>query len=114
MQVQVISRTFGSQQIPLMTMRQATTQLFPMTRLLTLLDSNLGRMPILECNGKSIGQSAAINYFVAKRLDLLGASDIEAGQVMSVLASLDELNRVYAKNHAVWCGADGGATQPVF
>ena len=25
-------------------------------------------------------------------MDLLGASDIEAGQVMSVLASLDELN----------------------
>ena len=36
------------------------------------LDSNLGRLPILECNGKSIGQSAAINYFVAKRLDCLG------------------------------------------
>ena len=68
------------------------TQLVSYDSVANTLDSNLGRMPILECNGKSIGQSAAINYFVAKRLDLLGDSDLEAGQVMSVLASLDELN----------------------
>ncbi len=61
------------------------------------LDSNLGRLPILECNGKSVGQSTAINYFVAKKLNLFGDNDMESSRIISVLSSLDELKSSYRK-----------------
>jgi glutathione S-transferase len=61
------------------------------------LDANLGRLPILECNGKSVGQSTAFNYFVAKKLNLFGDNDMESSRIMSVLSTLDELKSTYRK-----------------
>lgn len=61
------------------------------------MDSNLGRLPVLECSGKSVGQSTAINHFVAKKLNLLGDSDMESSRIMSVLSTLDELKTASRK-----------------
>jgi glutathione S-transferase len=42
---------------------------------------NLDRLPILEVDGVAIGQSKAIERFVAAKVGLLGASPIEAAHI---------------------------------
>uniref|UniRef100_A0A7S0XE51 Glutathione transferase n=1 Tax=Chromulina nebulosa TaxID=96789 RepID=A0A7S0XE51_9STRA len=43
--------------------------------------ANLNRVPILDYNGVQIGQSKAIERFVAKKLGFMGTNDIEEAQV---------------------------------
>ena len=45
------------------------------------LDMNLGRAPLLLVDGQPIGQSRAIERFLAKRFGLMGDSDIEEAQI---------------------------------
>eukprot|EP00588_Corethron_pennatum_P012563 CAMPEP_0194280208 /NCGR_PEP_ID=MMETSP0169-20130528/16309_1 /TAXON_ID=218684 /ORGANISM="Corethron pennatum, Strain L29A3" /LENGTH=238 /DNA_ID=CAMNT_0039024847 /DNA_START=62 /DNA_END=775 /DNA_ORIENTATION=- len=45
------------------------------------LDANLGRAPLLLVDGLPIGQSAAIERFLAKKFGLFGNSDVEAAQI---------------------------------
>jgi len=45
------------------------------------LDINLGRAPLLLVDGKAIGQSAAIERYLAKQFGLMGSSDFEAAQI---------------------------------
>jgi len=60
-----------------------------------LLEANLGRMPTLECDKGTIGQSAAINFYVASELDLMGASTFEAAQIIAISEHLKELRTAY-------------------
>jgi Glutathione S-transferase len=45
------------------------------------LDMNLGRAPVLFVDGKPLGQSKAIERYLAKQLGLMGESDFEAAQI---------------------------------
>jgi glutathione S-transferase len=58
-------------------------------------DANLGRLPVLEHDGKVIGQSAAINYFVASVTGLLGSSTAEAAQIIAFGEHIKELKDAY-------------------
>lgn len=59
------------------------------------LDANLGRLPCLEVGGVTIGQSAAINFYVAQHTGLLGSSPAEAAQIIAFTEHLRELNQAF-------------------
>lgn len=64
----------------------------------TVIDANLGRMPVLVTpEGVSIGQSAAINNYIASTQGFLGSSPTEAAQVVNWMESITELNAVWSK-----------------
>lgn len=57
-----------------------------------LLAANLGRMPVLEIDETtSVGQSAAINYYVASENGLMGANNYEAATIISIYEHLKEV-----------------------
>ncbi len=58
---------------------------------------NLGRMPILEIDGQSLGQSAAINYYIASENGLMGSNTWEAAQIIAIHEHLDEMMTVFLK-----------------
>lgn len=55
------------------------------------LESNLGRMPVLSVGDSSIGQSAAMNYYIASENGLMGDSNLEAAQILAISEHLKEL-----------------------
>jgi glutathione S-transferase len=55
------------------------------------LSANLGRMPILSVAEGSVGQSTAINFYVASETGLLGSSSLEAAQIIAITEHLKEL-----------------------
>lgn len=56
------------------------------------LDCNLGRMPVLTVDDSvHIGQSNAINYYVATELGMMGSSNEEAAQIICIREHLLEL-----------------------
>ena len=60
------------------------------------LDANLGRLPLLETTaGGKIGQSAAINFFVATECGMLGSSSLEAAQILAFIEHIKELSAAY-------------------
>lgn len=59
------------------------------------LTMNLGRMPLLTVADESIGQSAAINFYLATELNLMGSSTIEAAQIIGLQEHLKELVAVF-------------------
>jgi len=61
------------------------------------MQANLGRMPILGVDGEFIGQSCAINYYLAKTLGLMGSSDVEAAQIISIQEHLREMKMAFFK-----------------
>jgi glutathione S-transferase len=61
------------------------------------LEANLGRMPILERDGQSVGQSAAINFYVASEFGLLGANAMEAARILSIQEHVKELMTEFRK-----------------
>ena len=62
-----------------------------------LMDANLGRVPLLQCASGSIGQSAAINFYVASECGLMGSSPFEAAQIINFNEHLKELSQAYRK-----------------
>ncbi|CAE8609651.1 unnamed protein product [Polarella glacialis] len=44
-------------------------------------DAAMGKVPVLECGGVKIGQSKAIERFVAKKVGLMGSNEIEEAQI---------------------------------
>jgi len=58
---------------------------------------NLGRMPVLSCDLGDIGQSAAINFFVASECGLMGSNTFETAQIISFAEHLKELSDSYRK-----------------
>jgi len=88
----------------------------------TEFDANLGRMPVATAEGVSVGQSAAINFYVASKCDMMGGSIMEAAQIIAIQEHLSEMKTAYRKfaaygeepteeNVANWFvkGADGSA-----
>ena len=59
------------------------------------LTANLGRMPLAVVGDASIGQSAAINYYLATECGLMGKSSLEAAQIISISEHLKEMNTAY-------------------
>jgi glutathione S-transferase len=60
------------------------------------LDANLGRMPVLELNdGVSIGQSNAIYYYLASENNLMGKTNVEGAQIISIAEHLREVVAAY-------------------
>jgi glutathione S-transferase len=58
----------------------------------------LGRLPVLVTReGATVGQSAAINQYVAQLTGLNGASPLEAAQIVSMHEHLTELNQQFRK-----------------
>eukprot|EP00036_Acanthoecidae_sp_10tr_P008790 CAMPEP_0182915366 /NCGR_PEP_ID=MMETSP0105_2-20130417/283_1 /TAXON_ID=81532 ORGANISM="Acanthoeca-like sp., Strain 10tr" /NCGR_SAMPLE_ID=MMETSP0105_2 /ASSEMBLY_ACC=CAM_ASM_000205 /LENGTH=293 /DNA_ID=CAMNT_0025052225 /DNA_START=36 /DNA_END=917 /DNA_ORIENTATION=+ len=54
---------------------------------------NLGRMPCIDVGAQSVGQSYAINYFLAAELDMLGDTTMESAQIISIMQSIDEMKK---------------------
>ena len=49
------------------------------------LSANLGRVPLCVSSEGSIGQSAAINFYVASTLGLMGNGHFQAAQILSMV-----------------------------
>jgi len=59
---------------------------------------NLGRMPNIAVDGfGSIGQSAAINFYIASQCNLLGDNSFEAAKCIELGEHLSELRQEYLK-----------------
>jgi glutathione S-transferase len=83
------------------------------------LTCNLGRMPVIEKDGQCLGQSVAINFFVATDNGLMGDNAWEAAHILAVNEHLKEMTTVFrtlvpwgveptSENVDKWF--DGGAT----
>jgi len=59
------------------------------------LTANLGRMPLLEEDGQSVGQSLAIFYYVASQNGLMGNNAWDAAQILSIHEHVKELNAAF-------------------
>merc|ERR1740121_3316346 len=55
------------------------------------LSNNLGRMPLMEVGDDSIGQSAAINYYLSAEFGMLGDSSLEGAHIMSIQEHIKEM-----------------------
>jgi len=55
------------------------------------LEANLGRMPVLQVGDDSIGQSAAIGYYVAVENGLFGSSTVEGAKIIAIYEHLKEM-----------------------
>jgi len=61
------------------------------------LEANLGRMPTLDVGDAHIGQSNAINYYVAAEHGLLGSSHVDAARILSIQEHAKEMNAEFRK-----------------
>jgi len=61
------------------------------------LSCNLGRMPVAQVGdaGIGIGQSTAINFYVASDCGLMGAGNVEAAQILAIQEHLCEMMRAW-------------------
>jgi len=64
------------------------------------LDASLGKVPYLEVDGVKIGQSKAIERFVAREVGLMGANNVEAFQIDQLCETLVDINQAYNKAKA--------------
>lgn len=58
---------------------------------------NMDRVPILIVDGVTIGQSKAIDRFVAKRCNMLGQTDLEAAQIDCITEHIRDIKDKYIK-----------------
>ncbi len=61
------------------------------------LDANLGRAPLLVVDGAQIGQSKAIERFLANKFGFMGNSDIEAAQIDCIAEHCRDIKDAQAK-----------------
>ena len=60
--------------------------------------ANLGRMPTIEVDGQgSIGQSHAINFYVASTTNMLGSSPFEAAKCLEIQEHITEMKQAWYK-----------------
>ena len=59
------------------------------------LHHNLGRMPLLKIGYDSLGQSVAINYYLASELGFLGKTPLENAHVLEFQEHLKEMKGAY-------------------
>jgi len=60
------------------------------------LDCNLGRLPTIACGEGSIGQSAAINFYIASECGLMGSNTFEAAKIIEFGEHIKELKAAYS------------------
>lgn len=58
-------------------------------------DAALGKVPILEYQGIKVGQSKAIERFVAKKVGMMGSSDVEEFQIDSLTCHIMDIKEAY-------------------
>jgi len=58
-------------------------------------DAGMGKLPILECDGVKIGQSKAIERFVAKKVGMMGTNEIEEFQIDAACACVMDIKDAY-------------------
>jgi len=61
------------------------------------LDASNGKAPLLTVDGATIGQSKAIERYLAKQLGLAGSNDIEAAQIDAVSETVRDIKDAYQK-----------------
>jgi len=61
------------------------------------LESNLGRLPTASIGGNTVGQSVAINYFIASEIGFLGSNSFEAAQILSIQEHIKEMRTKYGE-----------------
>ena len=61
------------------------------------LDANLGRLPTIDCVDGTIGQSSAINFYIASECGLMGSSTFEAAKIIEFGEHLKELQMAFRK-----------------
>eukprot|EP00933_Yihiella_yeosuensis_P059065 TRINITY_DN5999_c0_g1_i1.p1 TRINITY_DN5999_c0_g1~~TRINITY_DN5999_c0_g1_i1.p1 ORF type:complete len:256 (+),score=79.71 TRINITY_DN5999_c0_g1_i1:83-769(+) len=61
------------------------------------LDASLGKVPYVEVDGVKIGQSKAIERFLAAELGLAGKSSIEAAQIDALCECVRDIKDAYQK-----------------
>ena len=64
--------------------------------------TNLNRLPILNHNHFEVGQSSAINQYLAKQFGLMGVDATEAAQIQAMVAHVDDLKAAYRKLGKYW------------
>ncbi|KAK3263576.1 hypothetical protein CYMTET_27624 [Cymbomonas tetramitiformis] len=64
------------------------------------LDASLGKVPYLEVDGKKIGQSKAIERYLARELGLMGSDSVEAAQVDQLTETIRDIKDAYTKAKA--------------
>jgi len=83
------------------------------------LAANLGRMPVVVVGDDTVGQSLAINYFLAAENGLMGASNLEAAKILSIAEHIREMRTKWSElvpygtepsEEALDKWFDGGAT----
>ena len=62
-----------------------------------VLEQNLNRLPILHHNELILGQSSAINQYLAQLFGLMGTSIAEAAQIQAMVAHADDIKAAYRK-----------------
>jgi len=65
------------------------------------LDASMGKVPLLEVNGVKIGQSKAIERFLASQLGMMGSSPTEAAQVDQLGETVRDIKDAYQKARGI-------------
>jgi glutathione S-transferase len=58
-------------------------------------DSALGKVPVLEYNGVKVGQSKAIERFIARKVGMMGSNEIEELQIDSLCCHVIDIKDEY-------------------
>eukprot|EP00403_Amphidinium_massartii_P011680 CAMPEP_0178414156 /NCGR_PEP_ID=MMETSP0689_2-20121128/22891_1 /TAXON_ID=160604 /ORGANISM="Amphidinium massartii, Strain CS-259" /LENGTH=220 /DNA_ID=CAMNT_0020035437 /DNA_START=90 /DNA_END=752 /DNA_ORIENTATION=+ len=64
------------------------------------LDVSLGKVPFLSVDGVKIGQSKAIEWYLAQKFGFAGSNDVEAAQVMQLAETIRDIKAEYQKAKA--------------
>eukprot|EP00667_Euglena_gracilis_P008079 EG_transcript_8181 len=65
------------------------------------LNPNMGRLPILEVNGVCIGQSKAIERYLARQFGFMGSNEVEAAQIDALCEHVRDIKDGYRKYSAI-------------
>jgi glutathione S-transferase len=52
-------------------------------------------MPVMKVGNEYLGQSSAINYYIASELFLMGSSNLEAAKIINIEESLKEIHAAF-------------------
>mmetsp|Transcript_78146 Transcript_78146/g.171327 ORF Transcript_78146/g.171327 Transcript_78146/m.171327 type:complete len:229 (-) Transcript_78146:206-892(-) len=61
------------------------------------LDASMNKVPMLEVDGKKIGQSKAIERFLAREFGFMGADSVEAAQIDQLCETVIDFKNAYQK-----------------
>lgn len=73
------------------------------------LDASLGKLPYLEVDGQKIGQSKAIERYLARKFGLLGENDVDAAIIDQICESVVDFRDAFSKARTVQGDAEKAA-----